>query len=118
MVDVGTVAERNGYERDRDPVFHAGLDGVGAGKAVEDVVEGAILLHDDHDVLDTGARRGRRSGTGGGGGCGSRNLGSKSGLATNERYRNGRKYNPKAKAQHGAGFLELSLVWREAWVRL
>ena len=38
---------------------HAALRRVGAGKTVEEIVEAAVLLHDDHDVLDGRAGDGR-----------------------------------------------------------
>jgi hypothetical protein len=59
--DDGASANDEGHGRmeyhDRVVVAPAGRDGVGAGKAVEQIVEAPVFLNDEHDVLDDAARR-------------------------------------------------------------
>ena len=61
VVDAPRRLQRNRPQRDRLPLgIHAARDRVGARVPLEEVVERAVLLHDDHHVLDLRSRRERR----------------------------------------------------------
>ena len=59
VIEIAAIAERNRLERDFYPVAQAGLRRIRTGKAVEQVIEGAVFLHDDHNVIDGRAGNGR-----------------------------------------------------------
>ncbi len=52
MVDIGGKVKIDGMKRNRPAVAHPGCDGIGAGEAVEEIVDRPVFLNDDHDVLD------------------------------------------------------------------
>src|SRR6185312_8543638 len=88
MVEVPAVAQRDGLKRNLLPIAHAGSDGVCTGVAVEEVIEGAVLLHDDDDVLDGRGRQrlgdnGRQSRGGSGKNAAAAAAGENSGDAKN-----------------------------------
>jgi hypothetical protein len=103
VVVIGAVAERGDGERDGSSEFHSGLYGVGSREAVEEVVEGAVLLHDDDDVLDG---RGGIGGVGGAGGVGERrdNAAAAARAATDQQGCEGRKDDGADEAGHDLYF--------------
>jgi hypothetical protein len=58
MVDVYLNGQADRMQRDRRTVMAlSGAHGIGSGKAIEEVIEAAVLLNYEHDMLDEVARR-------------------------------------------------------------
>ena len=52
VVKIAAIGERNRLKRNHLAVADAALRRIRAGKPVEQVIEGSVFLHDDHDVID------------------------------------------------------------------